>query len=307
MRALSALMLLLVAGAALATEFVPLQGGVTWTYEGRDPMTGTRLHGMSGPTMYHGLVGYRRVEVENGVMLATTYWVHDDQGRVLLLGVDWGSAAAGGTWFFDPAPVFVAPDLPPDETLTTTAGLWEATDAGAQWYGEHQVSVTCHDLITVNLPDFGSMTATKQSVSWPDSPHPAPWNYGRNEVRTYARWVGLCTIASTVNPGVIWDLAQVEGLETTEAPDAGLATALVAAPTPFNPTTVFKLRLAAAGPVRLEVFDIRGRQVDVVHTGPLAAGLHAIPWQPRDLASGTYLARLSSGRQVATTRVTLLE
>lgn len=307
MRVFVGLVGLMVASVGLATEFVPLEGGVTWTYEAREPVTGSRYHAMSGPVMWNGLYGFSRTEIENGVPLATTHWARGDGDRVVLQGVDWGSDQNGGTWFFDPAPVFVAPDLEPQQALITTAGLWEVTEAGNQWYGEREVTVTCLDVYTIGIPGVGSFTAVEQSVSWADSPEPAPWAYGQYDVRTYGRGYGLCCVASTLNPDVVWDLVDVDGLETTAAPTAVLAASLTAAPSPFNPTTVFKLDLATACAMRLDIFDVRGRHVTTLADRAMTAGHHEIPWQPRGLASGMYVARLTAGQQQIITRVTLLE
>jgi hypothetical protein len=42
--------------------------------------------------------------------------------------------------------------------------------------------------------------------------------------------------------------------------------------------------------VRLEIYDLLGRAVGVVHEGFLAAGLHTLTWDAKRLASGPYLA-----------------
>jgi len=307
MRWLICLMMVLVAAGSLATDYIPLEGGVTWTYEAREPVTGMRVHALSGPGMWQGLMGYAQVEIENGVPLATTHWAHDDDGRLLLQGVDWGSDAAGGTWILDPAPVFADPSLMPQESVTTTAGLWEVTDTGRLWYGERQATVLCQDRFTYNLPGFGWLDGTELDVDWPDSPEPAPWAYGQYDTRTYFHGCGLSIIANNLNPDVVWDLADVDGLEVTDAPSASLGSTLVAAPTPFNPTTVFKVSLPEGGQARLDIHDVRGRRVDTLVQGMLTAGQHTITWQPRGLASGVYVAQLVVGRQVVTTRVTLLE
>lgn len=85
------------------------------------------------------------------------------------------------------------------------------------------------------------------------------------------------------------------------APRAASVTLRQNVPNPFNPSTVIELDLAEAGPLRLEVFDVRGRLVRVLHDGPLGVGEHSFPWNGTDgsgqsVASGTYFARVT-GRQ----------
>lgn len=62
-------------------------------------------------------------------------------------------------------------------------------------------------------------------------------------------------------------------------------------PNPFNPSTTIRIGLEIAEPVRLEVFDLLGRSVDVLHVGPLSAGRHEFHWTAR-APSGMYVARL---------------
>jgi hypothetical protein len=67
-------------------------------------------------------------------------------------------------------------------------------------------------------------------------------------------------------------------------------------PNPFNPSTSIELSLTQPESVRLEVFDVRGRLVAVVHDGVLGAGTHSLRWDGIDqtgqtVASGTYFAR----------------
>ena len=70
-------------------------------------------------------------------------------------------------------------------------------------------------------------------------------------------------------------------------------------PNPFNPATEVKFSLAEAGPVRVEVFDVRGRLVSTLVDRDLAAGDHRVTWQAEGNPSGLYLVRLTSaGREV---------
>jgi len=96
----------------------------------------------------------------------------------------------------------------------------------------------------------------------------------------------------------------------------GLAAALLrgvqAAPNPFNPRTVIRFELAAASPVAVRIYDLRGRRLATLADGPRPAGVHRIAWDGRDhrgaaVSSGTYLYAVEAGRHAARGRVTLLE
>ncbi|MCB1184178.1 carbohydrate-binding protein [bacterium] len=71
-------------------------------------------------------------------------------------------------------------------------------------------------------------------------------------------------------------------------------------PNPFNPSTTIAFEIGAAGPVRVTVFDARGRAVRVLADGRLPVGRHEIAWDGRDgegrtLGSGVYFYRLEAG------------
>lgn len=82
-------------------------------------------------------------------------------------------------------------------------------------------------------------------------------------------------------------------------------------PNPFNPSTTIRFELAQAGPVRLEVFNLAGQRVRTLHEGELSAGTHSLVFDARDgegreLGSGLYFYRLSSGASCRTERMLLL-
>ena len=79
-------------------------------------------------------------------------------------------------------------------------------------------------------------------------------------------------------------------------------------PNPFNPVTELSFRLPADGHTRLLVHDSRGQLVDVLHEGPMPAGLHHFTWNARGLASGMYFASVEVDGEVATvSKVSLIK
>ncbi len=70
-------------------------------------------------------------------------------------------------------------------------------------------------------------------------------------------------------------------------------------PNPFNPSTTIAFELPVAGPVRLAVFDVRGRLVRTLAQGAMDAGSHDVQWDGRDtrnvrVSSGLYFYRLET-------------
>jgi hypothetical protein len=82
-------------------------------------------------------------------------------------------------------------------------------------------------------------------------------------------------------------------------------------PNPFNPRTTIHFSLATAGPVRLRVYDVRGRSVATLADGAYAAGAHDVVWNGRTregvaAAAGVYWYRLEASGTQAARRMILL-
>jgi len=65
-------------------------------------------------------------------------------------------------------------------------------------------------------------------------------------------------------------------------------------PNPFHLSTEISFSLEAAGPVRLQVYNVRGELVETLADGPMAAGQHQMEWNVRDGAGGIYFYRLEA-------------
>lgn len=78
-------------------------------------------------------------------------------------------------------------------------------------------------------------------------------------------------------------------------------------PNPFNPSTLITFTLAVAGETEVRVFDVLGREVAVLHSGPAAAGVHQVRFDAAGLPSGIYLCRLISGDAAAVRRMVLMK
>jgi hypothetical protein len=82
-------------------------------------------------------------------------------------------------------------------------------------------------------------------------------------------------------------------------------------PNPFNPTTVFEVRLSEPAPVDLTLFDVRGHAVRNVRLR-LGAGSHQLVWDGRDnggraLAGGVYPYTLAAGGKTLHGRAVLVK
>jgi hypothetical protein len=85
-----------------------------------------------------------------------------------------------------------------------------------------------------------------------------------------------------------------------------------AAPNPFAAGTTIRFSLAAAGEMDLSIFDVAGRRVRRLVSGPAGAGEHVAQWNGRDEAggrvpAGVYLYRLRTPGNAETRRVVVIE
>ncbi len=94
--------------------------------------------------------------------------------------------------------------------------------------------------------------------------------------------------------------------EPSGAPDRALQLRL-AGPNPFAGATALTVETSRAGPVRVAVYDVLGREVAVLADGPGPAGARTLRLDARGLAAGVYVVRLEAAGQVETQRVTLVE
>jgi flagellar hook assembly protein FlgD len=83
-------------------------------------------------------------------------------------------------------------------------------------------------------------------------------------------------------------------------------------PNPFNPSTTLTFSIPEGGHAELVVYDITGRIVRTLVSGPVSAGTHTKVWDGRDdsgqaVSSGIYLSRLKTGKHSATVKMTLVK
>jgi len=77
-------------------------------------------------------------------------------------------------------------------------------------------------------------------------------------------------------------------------------------PNPFNPETVIPVRVSRAGWVKVTVFDINGREIQVLKQGFWEPGDYRLPFSGTGLPSGLYLIRLEAAGQTQSRKMMLV-
>jgi len=79
-----------------------------------------------------------------------------------------------------------------------------------------------------------------------------------------------------------------------------------ALPNPFRGSTVIRYSLPEDGRVRIVVYDVAGRLVDVLVDGPVVAGAHETAFEPFARPGGIYLCHMRMGERTDTSQLILL-
>lgn len=78
-------------------------------------------------------------------------------------------------------------------------------------------------------------------------------------------------------------------------------------PNPFNPTTTIQFNVLANGKSQLQIYDIKGRLVETLVNGGMAAGEHEVQWNAAQFSSGIYFVQLTDGNNLQTRKILLLK
>jgi len=78
-------------------------------------------------------------------------------------------------------------------------------------------------------------------------------------------------------------------------------------PNPFNPTTTISYSLPVSGFVTLKVYDILGKEVTTLVNEEKQTGSYIVNFDASNLASGTYIYRLTAGSSVQIKKMTLIK
>ncbi len=118
-----------------------------------------------------------------------------------------------------------------------------------------------------------------------------------------------------------YSLADIRELTFPQAPDAvggdkaNLATLFRLMgnyPNPFNPSTTIKFDLDRPGKVEVTIHDVAGRLVKALVSREMSVGTHLLFWDGADdkggkAPAGVYMARIATGDQVQSQKLTLLK
>ena len=104
-----------------------------------------------------------------------------------------------------------------------------------------------------------------------------------------------------------WETFQLSSTTSTEEPVLEpIAQLFPNYPNPFISRTTITFSLESPTYVRLQVFDLLGREIAQLEDGFLADGVYEREWNVENFSPGIYLYRLALGNTVKTRRMTLI-
>jgi hypothetical protein len=78
-------------------------------------------------------------------------------------------------------------------------------------------------------------------------------------------------------------------------------------PNPFNAQTTISYSLPETGPVNIAIYNVVGQKVAVIENGIVTAGEHRAVWDAGGVPSGLYFARLETGNQSQSIKLTVVK
>jgi hypothetical protein len=180
----------------------------------------------------------------------------------------------------------------------TDAATTQSSSAGSNHYIKHTSAGTFDN--TGNGPVSWSFAWTAPATDEGEISFYASGNAANSNNSTSGDFIYTTSFVSS----------PATGLEP--APQPASFALLSVVPNPFNPSAEIRYQLNQAGDVRLDVYDLAGRQVARLVDGTQGAGQHSARWNGQTAAgqaaaAGLYLARLEHNGQAQVTRMLLVK
>ncbi len=78
-------------------------------------------------------------------------------------------------------------------------------------------------------------------------------------------------------------------------------------PNPFNPSTTIKFEIPGTSKVKITLFDISGREIDIISNQVFAPGIYKIQWNGSSYPSGVYFCKMTAEKYSKTIRLILIK
>ena len=198
--------------------------------------------------------------------------------------------------------------------LSDSGGVYVSTNLGDSWLAT-----------SLNNKSIYSLTISNNIVFAGCSNYPVGYggvymstNYGANWLQKNQGFNPLPSVEALIITGNyifagtdngIWrrSLSEIIGVRniSTEIPDGFSLSQNY--PNPFNPSTNVKFDIPKSSFVRLSIFDISGREVDVLVNERVQPGSYQVDWNASSFSSGVYFYKLTTENNSETKKMILIK
>ena len=137
------------------------------------------------------------------------------------------------------------------------------------------------------------------------------WGYEQGLTWTQGTTCYLVRSDGTARPAVYWLADYIKnnpvGVEQTSSTVPASFELAQNFPNPFNPSTVIRYQLPAAGHVTLKIYDILGREVTTLMDGKQNAGYYSVTFNAGKYSSGVYFYKLNTDHNTSVKKMLLLK
>jgi hypothetical protein len=199
--------------------------------------------------------------------------------------------------------------LAPGKTLTVKNSLSLGPYGTLSSNSIQQTNSWMSPFATVTVADFQSVDTT--GVRGPRKPDGSLPDVSFLHLAAGSPLIDAGTDIGLSYAGAAPDLGAFEAGTTTSV-RGGVAAITVDAdllqnyPNPFNASSDFGYRILEAAEVKLQVFDLLGKQAALLVNERKAPGSYVVRWETSDLPSGVYVAVLHAGGSKRVRRVLLV-
>lgn len=185
----------------------------------------------------------------------------------------------------------------------TAAGLWDMVDtdvtldAGTVTPEARSMAFDSNDDLYVTTWGHGAFRATSPTTATAMTQIALR---GANVAFVAVNPAGDQVVFGTDAEGLVFMAA---GVSSTDVEDETLESEIPSGyvlnqnyPNPFNPVTTISFALPQTGLARLAVYDVLGREVQVLMQGTVQAGQHEVQFDAAGLPTGTYIYRLETDK-----------
>lgn len=243
-------------------------------------------------TSSKGFTGIKRLEAR-ALPDAALIGVNTDSDGVWPSGANTVNPSGG-----EANPIFLSPqDATLPVTLSSFTAIQQGSSALIRWVTQSETSMLGYQVLRASSISLPQAVPVSGLIQAHNSPNPTLYQYLDTEAEAnvwHYYWLESRDLAGS---------SQYHGpqalLITTEDPDPETPPVFITSlhpiyPNPFNPSATVSWQLRKPGPVRLEVYNLRGQLVYRASWQDLNSGQHSMPFDAATLPSGVYLFRLNT-------------